>query len=53
MASDPNDDITLNKVEARQGSTKPKMIYVLIAGVVLVVVAFVVASMFFQHPTTP
>ena len=53
MASDPNEDITLNKVEARQGSNRPKVIYVLVAGVVLVILAFVVASMFFHNPTTP
>jgi hypothetical protein len=53
MASDPNEDITLNKVEARQGSNRPKVIYVLVAGVALVIVAFLIASMFFQHPTAP
>jgi hypothetical protein len=53
MASDPNENITLNKVEARQGSNKPKVIYVLVAGVALVIVAFIIASMFFHHPTAP
>ena len=40
MASDPNADIQRNTVEARQGTDKPKVIYVLIAGVALVLVAF-------------
>ena len=53
MTSDPNADITRNKVEARQGTNRPKMIYVLIASVALIVVAFLVASMFYQHPTPP
>ena len=53
MASDPNADITRNKVEARQGTNRPKVIYVLVASVALVVVAFVVASLFYQHPTPP
>ena len=53
MTSDPNQDISLNKVEARQGTARPKMIYVLAAGVVLVIAAFVIASLFFQHPTAP
>ncbi len=53
MASDPNADITRTKVEARQGSNRPKVIYVLIASVALVIIAFVVASFFYQHPTPP
>jgi hypothetical protein len=53
MTSDPNQKIELNRVEARQGSNRPKVIYVLVAGVVLVIIAFIIASMFFQHPTTP
>ena len=42
MASDPNDDIKRNTVEARQGTTRPGVIYVLIAGCVLVVVVFAI-----------
>lgn len=53
MASDPNENISINKVEARQGTNRPKVIYVLVASVALVIVAFVIASMFFQHPTAP
>lgn len=53
MTSDPNEKIIMNEVEARQGSNRPKVIYVLVAGVALVIIAFIIASMFFQHPTTP
>ena len=53
MASDPNEDISRNKTEARQGTNRPKVIYVLIASIILIVLAFVLASTFFQHPTTP
>ena len=53
MASDPNEKIVLNKVDARQGTNRPKVIYVLIAGVILVVAAFIIASMFYQTPTHP
>ena len=42
MASDPNDDIERNTVEARQGSPRPGVIYVLIAAVVLVIVLFAI-----------
>ena len=42
MASDPNQDIKRDAVEARQGSTKPGVIYVLIGGVVLVLVVFAI-----------
>ncbi len=49
MASDPNQPITLNKIEARQGSNRPKVIYVLIASVILVIAAFAIASLFYQH----
>ena len=42
MASDPNQDIQRNTVEARQGSTRPGVIYVLIAGVAFVLIAFAV-----------
>ena len=45
MASDPNQDITLNKVEARQGTNRPRLIYVLVAGVALVIVAFIVVAL--------
>ncbi len=40
MASDPNADIKLNEVQARQGSRRPNLIYVLVASVALIIVAF-------------
>lgn len=43
MASDPNANITKNQVSARQGTTRPKLIYVLVASVALVIILFVVA----------
>ena len=43
MASDPNAEITKNQVSARQGTTRPKVIYVLVASVALVIVLFLVA----------
>ena len=43
MASDPNANITKNQVSAKQGTNRPKVIYVLVASVVLVLVAFIVA----------
>lgn len=43
MASDPNAEIQKNTVEARQGTNRPKVIYVLVASVALVIVMFVVA----------
>ena len=43
MASDPNSDIERNQVEARQGTTRPRVIYVTVAGIALVIVAFIVA----------
>ena len=43
MASDPNADISKNQVEARQGTNRPKVIYVLVASVILIIVAFFVA----------
>ena len=49
MASDPNDDIERNTVEARQGTTRPKVIYVLIAGCALVVVLFGITWLFQGH----
>ena len=42
MASDPNQDIRKNPVEAKQGTDRPKMIYVLGASVVLILVVFIV-----------
>lgn len=42
MASDPNADVQKNTVEARQGTTKPGLIYVLIGGVVLIIAVFAV-----------
>ena len=40
MVSDPNADIQRNTVEARQGTDRPKVIYVLIGGVALILIAF-------------
>ena len=42
MSSDPNQDISKNQVEAKQGSNRPGVIYVLIASVILVIVAFAI-----------
>ena len=42
MVSDPNTPIERNQVEARQGTTRPRVIYVLVASVALIVVGFVV-----------
>ena len=42
MASDPNQDIRKNQVEARQGTNRPGVIYVLIASVILIIVAFAI-----------
>ena len=42
MVSDPNADIQRNQVQARQGTNRPKVIYVLVASVALIVVGFVV-----------
>ena len=42
MVSDPNDTIERNPVEAKQGTNRPKVIYVLVAGVALIIVAFLV-----------
>jgi flagellar biosynthesis/type III secretory pathway M-ring protein FliF/YscJ len=42
MASDPNANIKLNQVEARQGTRAPKLVYVLAASVALVVVVFAI-----------
>ncbi len=49
MAQDPAEQIRLNPVEARQGTTRPKLIYVLVASVILVIIAFFIASMFYRH----
>ena len=43
MVSDPNADITKTQVQAKQGTNRPKVIYVLVASVVLIIVAFLVA----------
>ena len=43
MASDPNADFTKTQVSAKQGTNRPKVIYVLVASVVLIIVAFFVA----------
>lgn len=53
MTSDPNEEILRNKVEVRQGSTRPRVIYVLMAGLALVILAFIIASFFFHHQTAP
>lgn len=40
MASDPNEDIARNQVEARQGTSRPGLIYVLGGGLVLIIIVF-------------
>ena len=42
MASDPNANIEMSPVEAKQGTNRPKMVYVLAASVVLIVVVFAI-----------
>ena len=42
MASDPNQTIRKTPIEASQGTSRPKMIYVLGASVVLIVVVFAI-----------
>lgn len=42
MASDPNQPQERNHVEAKQGTQRPNLIYVLAAGTVLVIVLFFV-----------
>lgn len=42
MALDPNQNIARNEVEASQGTTRPKLIYVLGAALVLVLIAFAI-----------
>lgn len=49
MAHDPTEPIRADTVEARQGTTRPKLIYVLVASIILVIVAFSIASMFYRH----
>jgi len=49
MAPDPNDEIERNTVEARQGTTRPMLIYVLGAGCALVVVLFAIVWLFQGH----
>ena len=46
MASDPK---VKNEVEASQGTKTPGLIYVLIAGVVLVIIAFGIVWSFQHH----
>lgn len=48
MVSDPNEAIQKSAVEVRQGTSRPKMIYVLAASVVLVLIVFG-AIAFFQR----
>lgn len=43
MVSDPNSGADRNQVEARQGTTRPKVIYITIASTALVIVAFIIA----------
>lgn len=38
-----------NEIEAKQGTTKPKLIYVLVAGLVLILVAFGAVWLFQSH----
>ena len=42
--SDPT--IRRNEVEARQGTNRPKVIYVLVASVALIIIAFVAVWLF-------
>ena len=49
MASDPNANISKTTVDARQGSTRPNLIYVLGASMVLVIVAFAIVWMSTKH----
>jgi hypothetical protein len=49
MPMDQDHEIRLNEVEARQGSIRPKLVYVLTASIGLVIVAFLIASLFYRH----
>ena len=49
MASDPNATITRDPVEARQGSTKPNLIYVLGGSLILVIAAFAIVWVSMSH----
>ena len=49
MASDPNEKIKIDTVGARQGSTRPNLVYVLGAAVVLVLIAFAVVWAMQKH----
>lgn len=49
MASDLNLNIERSQVEARQGSTRPQLIYVLVFGIALVIVGFAVAWFTTRH----
>lgn len=42
MTSDPNAEIQRNTVEARQATNRPTTYYVVIAGIVLVAIAFAI-----------
>lgn len=42
MASDPNEDIERNTTEVRQGTRNPQLVYYLAAGIVLVIVLFII-----------
>lgn len=49
MTSDPNANIRKTTVEARQGSTRPGLIYVLAFGLALVIVAFAIVWFTTRH----
>jgi hypothetical protein len=49
MTSDPNADIAKNKVEARQGTDRPKVNYVLISSLALVIIVFGLVWLFMRH----
>jgi hypothetical protein len=49
MAVHEDQEVRLNEVEARQGSSRPKLIYVLSASIALVIVAFLIASLFYRY----
>jgi hypothetical protein len=49
MASDHNTTVTKTPVEARQGSTRPNLIYVLGASLILVIAAFAIVWLSTGH----
>jgi uncharacterized membrane protein YidH (DUF202 family) len=49
MTADPNADIQRNKIEARQGTDRPKNNYVLVISLGLVIVVFALVWLFLRH----